>query len=335
MGTIFISYRRTDSKHATSRIHDRLRQEFGRDNVFKDVDSIPIGTDFRVVLRDVLKQCRVALVMIGPSWVSSSDAGGTRRLMNPTDFVRLELEATLARDIPVVPVLLDGAAPPRPDELPESLQAVCYRHAITIGDDPHFDDDVARLIRGIRQLLEPKPAPPKPPDPTAQPADAEHLDQAEADYQHGNKYYFGHGVTTDYEKAREWYEKAAEKGHANAQWSLGIIYYCGLGVQRNSVKAYEWHQKAAAQGLANAQHSLGLLCDNGDGVPQDYTKAKEWYEKAAAQGLAIAQHNLGALHERGRGVPASVTTALEWYRKAAAQGHDDAKKAIERLEKPK
>src|SRR5437016_576472 len=113
MSTIFISYRRADSKHATSRIHDRLRMEFGKGTVFKDVDSIPIGMDFRTVLREVLSQCRVALVMIGPSWITTADADGTRRLLNPTDFVRLELEATLARGIPVVPVLLDGASPPR------------------------------------------------------------------------------------------------------------------------------------------------------------------------------------------------------------------------------
>src|SRR5262245_28886374 len=156
MSTIFISYRRTDSKHATSRVYDRLRLEFGKRSVFKDVDSIPIGTDFRAVLQNVLGQCRVALVMIGPDWVTTPDADGKPRLMNPTDFVRLELEATLARGIPVVPVLLDGAPMPRPEELPESLRPICYRHAVAVGEDPHVDDDVARLIRGVRQLLEPK-----------------------------------------------------------------------------------------------------------------------------------------------------------------------------------
>ena len=166
MSTIFISYRRADSKHATSRINDRLRLEFGKNKVFKDVDSIPVGTDFRAVLSKVLRQCRVVLVMIGPVWTTATNPYGWRRLWDPNDFVRLELEAALARGIPVVPVLLDGASPPRPEELPPSVQAICFRHAISIGDDPHFDDDVARLIRSIRHLLEHKPAistkPPKP-----------------------------------------------------------------------------------------------------------------------------------------------------------------------------
>jgi hypothetical protein len=164
MAAIFVSYRRTDSKHPTSRVHDRLRAEFGKDNVFKDVDNIPIGSDFRTVLRDVLTRCRVTLVMIGPGWVTAAEPDGTRRLTNPADFVRLELEATLARDIAVVPVLLDGAAMPRPADLPDSLQPICYRHAVTIGDDPHFDDDVARLIRGLKKILE-APPPPKLPTP--------------------------------------------------------------------------------------------------------------------------------------------------------------------------
>jgi TPR repeat protein len=345
MGTIFISYRRTDSKHATSRIHDRLRLEFGKGNVFKDVDSIPIGTDFRVVLRDVLSQCRVALVMIGPNWVTCSDDSGARRLLNPTDFVRLELEASLARDIPVVPVLLDGAAPPRPDELPESLQPICYRHAIAIGDDPHFEDDVARLIRGIRQLLEPKPAQQQKPqeqkgsvsvppvEPTPPPTDAERREQAEADFQRGAAYYFGRGAPKDSAKAREWLEKAAAQEHAGAQFQLGILYRLGSGVPHDNTKAREWFEKAAAQGNAPAQFQLGFFYAKAVSVPQDYVKAREWYEKAAAQGYALAQLTLGALHEYGQGGPVSVTVALEWYHKAAAQGDKDAKEAIARLEK--
>src|SRR5262245_44827937 len=198
MSTIFISYRRADSKHATSRVYDRLRTEFGKGSVFKDVDSIPIGTDFRDVLKKVLTQCRVALVMIGPDWVTSPDADGKPRLSNPTDYVRLALEATLARGISIVPVLLDGATVPRPEELPESLQPICYRHALAVGDDPHFDDDVARLLRGIRQLLaqQPTESPPVPPvrPKRPEPSEDERRKRAEADYQRGEAFYYGHGV---------------------------------------------------------------------------------------------------------------------------------------------
>ena len=103
-------------------------------------------------------------------------------------------------------------------------------------------------------------------------------------------------MAQDYAKAREWYEKAAAKGDANAMSNLGVLYDNGQGVAQDYAKAREWYEKAAAKGDANAMNNLGLLYNNGHGVAQDYAKAREWYEKAAAKGDATAMANLGVLY---------------------------------------
>lgn len=125
---------------------------------------------------------------------------------------------------------------------------------------------------------------------------------AQSQYDLGNKYYFGVGVSMDYQKAIEWYQKAADQGYAQAQCSLGVMYANGEGVSKDYQKAAEWHQKAAEQGLAEAQFNLGLMYANGDGFLKDYQKAAEWYQKAAEQGDTRAQFNLGLMYAYGDGV---------------------------------
>jgi TPR repeat protein len=143
---------------------------------------------------------------------------------------------------------------------------------------------------------------------------------ARAQYQLGHLYDNGRGVPQDYAKAREWYEKAAAQGHAAAQFCLGRFYHNGLGVSRDFAKAREWLEKAAAQGLADAECNLGYMYDHAEGVERDYVKAREWYEKAVAQGDGIAQINLGVMYQEGRGVPLNYLKARELFEKAAAQG---------------
>ena len=135
----------------------------------------------------------------------------------------------------------------------------------------------------------------------------------------GEKYYYGDGVEQDYDKAAEWYRKAAKRGYAEAQNSLGYCYQCGLGVEQDYDKAVEWYRKAAEQDFAPGQNSLGYCYQCGLGVEQDYDKAVEWYRKAAEQGLDDAQNNLGLCYDEGLGVEQDYTKAVEWYSKAAAQ----------------
>lgn len=154
MSKILISYRREDSAHVTGRIYDRLVQQFGRTAVFKDVDSIPLGIDFRTYLDQQVAKCDVFLAVIGRNWMKPQGQKGKSRLADPADFVRLEIEAALKRQIPVIPVLVEGASIPPVDRLPPSLQGLSYRNGIVVRPDPDFHRDMDRLIEHLRAQVE-------------------------------------------------------------------------------------------------------------------------------------------------------------------------------------
>lgn len=145
---LFISYRREDSADVTGRIYDHLVASFGEAAVFKDVDSIPLGVDFRTHLQSVVGQCRVVLVVIGRGWAEARVGDGGRRIDLADDFVRLEIEAALSRGVAVVPLLVQGATMPAPDELPEPIRPLAFRQGTPIKRDPDFRADVERLVRG-------------------------------------------------------------------------------------------------------------------------------------------------------------------------------------------
>jgi hypothetical protein len=155
---IFLSYRRDDSADASGRIYDRLVQRFGKEQIFKDVDSIPLGVDFREHLDNVVGRCSLVLVVIGDRWISAG-AAGARRLDDVADFVRIEIESALERKIPVVPVRVRGAAIPAETELPPSLRSLAYRNGIAVRADPDFHRDMDRLIAGLEAHLTRIPGP--------------------------------------------------------------------------------------------------------------------------------------------------------------------------------
>src|SRR5688572_14604229 len=126
MPRIFISYRRDDSIDAAGRLYDRLSDHFGKDNVFLDVDAIPVGVDFRRHLQDAVGECDVLLAVIGHAWLDARRADGSRRLDDPADFVRIEIRTALERGIPVIPVLVGRATMPAGRDLPAALQALAY-----------------------------------------------------------------------------------------------------------------------------------------------------------------------------------------------------------------
>jgi hypothetical protein len=150
---VFISYRRDDSAGYSGRVTDRLDRELGRDLVFMDVDAIPLGTNFTKVLHDEVAKCGVLLAVIGPNWLDARDEHGNRRLDDPNDFVRIEVAAALQRNIPVIPILLDGATIPKADQLPEDLKEVALRNGMEIRH-ASFQDDMNRLIRGLKGQLD-------------------------------------------------------------------------------------------------------------------------------------------------------------------------------------
>src|SRR5271165_4570031 len=151
-GGVFISYRRDDTGGFAGRLYDRLASRLGRENVFFDVDTIPPGRDFIEVLTERVANCDALLAVIGKHWVLSADST-KRRLDDPEDFVRIEIEAALSRNVPVIPVLVDGAAMPRPEDLPDSLRKLIRRQAVEI-THARFDSDAERLTEALSQIEE-------------------------------------------------------------------------------------------------------------------------------------------------------------------------------------
>lgn len=151
---IFISYRRADSKYVVDRIRDRLIATYGDDAVFRDIESIPPGQNFSKVLDDAIAACNVMLVVIGPQWTKIADAQGNKRLFDPADLTRLEVETGLARkEILVIPVLVMYAPMPGVGDIPESIADLLFRNAVSVRNDPDFNSDMLRLIQGIDRFV--------------------------------------------------------------------------------------------------------------------------------------------------------------------------------------
>jgi tetratricopeptide (TPR) repeat protein len=134
--------------------------EFGEKGVFRDLVDIEPGRDFRTALEEETNSCDVMLVIIGPQWTGIADDQRNKRLFDPEDYTRKEVETGLKRlpigNVLVVPVLVLDATMPSSDELPESLRMLTYQNAISVHDDPYFDYDMGRLIEAIKGSKENK-----------------------------------------------------------------------------------------------------------------------------------------------------------------------------------
>ena len=135
---IFISYRRVDAGYVTGHINDRLRKEFGDEFIFTDVDRIDLGVDFRASLDLMVSECQILLAVIGTDWLTVEGRNGKPRLQDPTDFVRIEIESALERNIPIIPLLVSGAVMPSKEDLPRSLKDFAFRNGTKIRPAPDF-----------------------------------------------------------------------------------------------------------------------------------------------------------------------------------------------------
>lgn len=151
-GRIFVSYRREETAYPAGWLFDRLSEQFGGGQIFKDVDSIELGDDFIEMISTAVGSCDVLLALIGDQWLTITDEDGRRRLDDPDDFVRLEIEAALARNVRVIPILIDGARMPSAEELPPSLAKLVRRQALDLSPS-RFDFDTGRLINVLEETL--------------------------------------------------------------------------------------------------------------------------------------------------------------------------------------
>jgi hypothetical protein len=152
-GGVFICYRREESAFAARVIYDRVAQRLGPENFHLDIDNIDVGVDWFNALTDRIGACDALVAIIGRNWISNVDKDNRRKIDDTNDFVRIEIEAALKRDIRVIPVLLDGAVMPKSAELPDSLKGLARRQGIEISS-ARFEADVEKLTAALGSILD-------------------------------------------------------------------------------------------------------------------------------------------------------------------------------------
>ncbi|UVT16520.1 MAG: TIR domain-containing protein [Nitrospira sp.] len=148
MPRVFISYRREDSAGWTGRLAGFLREQLGNNQVFMDIDTIPAGVDFAEYIRTSIGSCEALVVVIGPRWLTATDARGQRRLQDTNDYIRMEITTAISRNLKVIPVLVGGATMPRSEDLPDDLKTLAGRNALEI-TDRRWDYDAKVLVSAI------------------------------------------------------------------------------------------------------------------------------------------------------------------------------------------
>jgi len=164
MSGIFICYRRKDTDYIAGRLHKQLADHFGRDQVFRDINTIKLGSDFGERIDSFVGSCDALVAVIGNDWLSEDDTG-RRRIDQPRDWVRQEIASALDRDILVIPVLVETAKMPPETALPTSLRKLARRNALDLSD-ARWDHEVETLIEALEEVVEAIPlqdtAPPRP-----------------------------------------------------------------------------------------------------------------------------------------------------------------------------
>jgi WD40 repeat protein len=155
MPKIAISYRRSDSEAMTGRVFDRLIAHYGKDAIFRDIDDIPLGIDFRQHINEILLKTNILLAIIGPEWLGQRG----KRIQEEADPVRVEVETALRRRVPIIPVLIGSTKMPTAEQLPPGLKDFAFRNAVKVDTGLDFDYHMDRLIRAMDVLLDKKSPP--------------------------------------------------------------------------------------------------------------------------------------------------------------------------------
>jgi len=153
---VFLSYRQQDTAPYARLLHLQLRERFPDVRVFMDLDSIEPGLDFAEVIREAVDSCAVLVALIGRQWATLADDQGRRRLDDPDDWVRVEIQAALERGVRVIPVLVDGVRPLRPEQLPAGLRKLARLNVLDLSYG-RYEYDAARLLDLIQEVLASRP----------------------------------------------------------------------------------------------------------------------------------------------------------------------------------
>ena len=155
---IFLSYRREDTAPYARLLQVELSERIPGAQIFMDLDSIEAGLDFAEVIRRAVDSCAVLVALIGRQWTAAADEKGRRRLDNPDDLVRFEVQTALERGVRVIPVLVDGAKPLRQERLPSELRQLARLNAYELSYG-RYQYDADRLADLIQRLLAAAPSP--------------------------------------------------------------------------------------------------------------------------------------------------------------------------------
>lgn len=351
MPKIAISYRRSDSLDITGRIFDRLALRYGRNSVFRDLDNIRPGTDFRDQISDALEATDVLLAVVGPKWLGRGKSVDGNRIDNEADLVRIEVETALARKIPVIPVLVGGAKMPATSKLPESIRQFAFRHAMLVDGGRDFDHHVDGLVRSLDEILNSEHLPP---NRSATPQQSEKPDDTRGRVRRyalwsgisglavivaAGVLFFGYGTllpiptpvssnpTPTSSSSQTINVLTKPSTDSKATPSAKDDFKAALA-RKDYDAAFALAGPLAAGGDRDTQFGLAWLYDKGLGINRDLEQAAAWYRKAAEQGHPFAQLNLGAMYEYGSGVSQSYEQAFNWYRKAAEQGDAEAQNNV-------
>src|SRR4030095_3652201 len=150
MPKIFISYRRSDTGQEGGRLRTALVHHFGEQQIFRDKDSIRPGVNWHEEVREALRGDTIVLALIGKTWLTATDDAGQRIIDSGESHNRLELETALRQNLQTIPVLVEGAQVPKPNELPDALRDLLTRNAVRLRDDD-WDTDVRKIIEAVEK----------------------------------------------------------------------------------------------------------------------------------------------------------------------------------------
>jgi len=155
---IFVCYRRDDAPGYAGHVFGDLSSERRfKERVFIDRGGIHGGADYRNVLGREIRECVVFLVLIGRDWLRMTDSKGQRRLGAPNDVLSWEVVTALDKGSMVIPVLVNGATMPEPEDLPAGMERLADKQAHALTDD-HWDDDMKLLVRLLNEAIRRRPA---------------------------------------------------------------------------------------------------------------------------------------------------------------------------------
>ncbi|MEM7058575.1 MAG: TIR domain-containing protein [Pseudomonadota bacterium] len=152
MATIFINYRRQDSRGTTFALREKLLKYFKHNELFLDIEGLGGGEDFVNALANTVSLADVMVVVIGAEWLEARDDDGNLRLHQDDDFVRIEIASAIAQDKKILPVLLEGTEMPSADDLPDDLKELARRNAAELRLN-RIDDDARAIAQTLKKLV--------------------------------------------------------------------------------------------------------------------------------------------------------------------------------------